>query len=356
MAFDPFSVFTGAPAKQAANDARGYLASIGQSNRGFLDEARLSASQDLTGGFNAARDVYGSALGSGNAAINAGYTDAMDMFNAGGNALQGQYDTARADLVNARDAFAPMSALGQKYGAATTMGLNALGVNGQDGMTAARSAFTAGPAYNFNMEQGLDAINRAQNARGMANSGNTDRDAQKFGAELASNEYDKWLGNLLGFTNPELAATSCAATGIAGANTNMANLSARQGDIEAARAVQGANLATGRGAMLADLATRYGTNVGGNYTNEGTAMAGLRTGTANNMVQNQTALAQPYSQTYGQEAAAEMQGAGNLWSLGMNAAKLAAGMPAGTFGGGNPMDVNQGYVPFISGGGYMPAR
>jgi hypothetical protein len=78
-------------------------------------------------------------------------------------------------------------------------------------------------------------------------------------------------------------------------------------------------------------------------------------------------LAQPYAKTYQDAANAEMTGSGNLWKLGMEGAKLAAGAAGGgAFGGfgggwgglfgGNPFDVNNGYVPYINGGGIVAGR
>lgn len=298
-----FDLFTGKPAKEAANQQRIFLGQTQANNAGIVDNGLNTSLAALGTGYNTATGAVGQ-----------GYGDASSYLNTGANAARSAYD--------------PLAALSGKYGGATTMALNALGVNGPQGQADARATFQAGPAYETNLTQGLDAINRRRAAGGMLDSGNADRDAQVFGAGLASNEYDKWMGQLLGFTNPELSATSGTATGLAGIET-------RLGQNQAA-------LATNRGSMLADLAQRYGTQ-----------QAAVQTGAANAKVGNSTALAQPYAKTYGDEAQAELTGSKNMWGLGMAAAQMAMGMPPTSLGSlgtpgasaGNPNIPQMGYGP-----------
>lgn len=274
----------------------GFLDALtGKSQQEAANMARIAAAQgkkENTGFINTGLDNSLSALGTAQTgatgAVNQGYSDATGFLN------------------NANAAYAPVSALGEKYGGASTMALNALGVNGQPGMETARSAFTAGPAYQFNMDQGLEAINRRRAAGGMLDSGNADRDAQTFGAGLASNEYDKWMNNLTGFTNPELAATANAAGGVA---TNERT---------------GAGMATARGGMLADLEKWYGGGV-----------AGLEQGAVGQRMGNTNNATNANINSFNREADAKTAASGNMLNLGMNVAKLAMGMPSmGSFGGG----------------------
>jgi hypothetical protein len=258
-----FDIFTGAPAKKAAEQQRGYLSGIGTQNTAAVDS-----------GLNSSLAALGQGYDTGTQSINQGYGDASGFLNQGATAARSAYD--------------PLTALGGKYGGATTMALNSLGVNGQAGTDAARSAFQAGPAYQWNMDQGLEGINRRRAAGGMLNSGNADRDAQTFGAGLASNEYNNWMQQLLGFTNPELGATAGAASGLAGIETGLGQ--------------NQANLANNRGTMLADLAKVYGQN-----------QMGANMGAAGMKVGANTQLAQPYANTYKQEADAQTAGSGAMW-------------------------------------------
>lgn len=271
-----FDIFTGAPAHEAADKQRAYLNSVSTTGREDIANAVKAGTGYIQGG-----------TATGRADIGGGYTDASNF------------------LTQAGGAFTPLADLGKKYGGATSLALGALGAGTPDQQAAARSAFTAGPGYQFNLDQGLEAINRRRNAAGMLASGNADRDAQEYGAGLASQEYNKWLDNLLGFTSPELTATGGAASGVSGVYG------------------QQANLASDRGRMLADLAS-----------NEGRSLAGLETGAAGQKVGLASSLAGPYSQTYGDEAAAEMGGSGNLWNLALNVGKLATGQAGGAAGGG----------------------
>lgn len=106
------------------------------------------------------------------------------------------------------------SGLTDKFGKATTLGLDALGVNGADGNARATAAFQSGPGYQFTLDSGLDAINRRRAGAGMLDSGNADIDAIKFGTGLADQTYGSWLDRLGGYTAPELQATSGQASSL----------------------------------------------------------------------------------------------------------------------------------------------
>jgi hypothetical protein len=388
-----FDVFTGAPAKDAAKknialmgQSQGYLSGVNQQNRDDLDWGLGRSLEALGQGFNRGRDALttgyrdstgaiNTGFGDARTALDAGYGGAFSNLNAGADAARAGFDRARGDLSGAVGAFDDLAGLGRKYGAATSLYQDSLGVNGAEGIDRARGSFVPSLSYDFNLNQGLDAINRARNARGMANSGNTDRDAQEYGAGLASRELGGWQDRLAGFINPELAAVSGAATGRAGAMTNLANVGLREADFEAAHGARGADLArgqgtaiagldTGRAGMLADLAQRYGTGMYGAHTGEGAASAGAITGNASGKVGSNLSIAPLYAKTYenmagfNKDAAnAQMQGAGNLWGLGLNLAKLGVGAYGsgmfdgwgGMFGGGGASAANPG----VAGGGYL---
>lgn len=356
-------IFTGKPAKEAADKSRNFFDQTRVGNNTSIDTGLNTSLASIGANFGNARDVLTGGYNQGLTGVTTGFNDATSALNSGASNARGAYgdasgyyDQGRGAFDQAGAAYGDLAGLGTKYGGATTLALNALGANGQPGQATARDAFTAGPGYSFNMDQGLEAINRRRAAGGMLDSGNADRDAQTFGAGLASNEYDKWLNNLLGFTGAELGATSGAAAGRAGAFTGQAGLFGQQAGMSGQQAAfentlgqNQANLSTGRGAMLADLARQYGTNTAGNFQGEGTNLASLMTGAAGMKVNNANALAQPYAQTYKTAADAEMAGSGNAWKLGMAAAQMAMGMPPTGMGG--PSAANSG----APGGGYFGA-
>lgn len=191
------------------------------------------------------------------------------------------YDTATGYLNDALGAYSPLSSLAQKYGAGTNLYLDALGVNGAAGNANANAAFTNNPGYQSGLTAGLDAINRRRAAAGMLDSGNADQDAQTFGQNLQNQQYNTWLQNLSGLVNPELSATSGAATGQAGVygglgslatqnasdltnllgNTTSANMNAN--NLQAQGEAAGAKNLLGLGTSLLGLGTGGGGTVGG---------------------------------------------------------------------------------------------
>lgn len=79
---------------------------------------------------------------------------------------------------------------------AYNMTLGALGLGGQGGRDAATEAFQTSPGYDFQLNQGLQAIDRSAAARGSLQSGATLKALQGYGQGLANQEYNNWLGNL----------------------------------------------------------------------------------------------------------------------------------------------------------------
>lgn len=188
--------------------------------------------------------------------------------NAGTSTLQGGQDNSLAALTTAGGMYSPLAS---KYGAATTLGLDALGVNGAAGNSRAVGAFQAGPGYQYAVDQSLDGINRhAAAGGGPAPGGNTLAALSDRAGSMANQEYGSWVDRLNGYVSPELAATS----GAAGA--------------EAAKAPV--------------------------YQSTANSIANLGTTTATGVANQNT-----------QAANAEMAGSGNLWNLGLNLAKLGVG-------------------------------
>lgn len=198
-----------------------------------------------------------------------------NLLSTGTNILNTGQSNALGSLNDAAGAYAPLSALGSKFGSGTDMYLNSLGLNGAAGNQAATAAFQSGPGYQYQVDQALGQTNRAANAAGMLNGGNTLSALQDRASNLANQNFGQWQTSLAGLINPQLQATSGAATGIAGADTNKANV----------------------------------------YGNTANSLVNLNSGVTNGINSQNT-----------QAANAAIAGSGNLWNLGMNAAKLVAGM------------------------------
>ena len=144
-------------------------------------------------------------------------------------ALGTGYNTGTTNLNSAIGAYSPLAALGSQYSQAGTMLGNALGTNGAAGTQAAQAAFTNAPGYSGAIDAGLSAIDRQRASMGMANSGNANLDAQTFGQNLQSQQYNTWLQNLSGLSGQGLTATGQAAQGQGTGYTNLANLGYQYG-------------------------------------------------------------------------------------------------------------------------------
>lgn len=109
--------------------------------------------------------------------------------------------------------------LGSKYGKGSSLYLDALGVNGDEGVARARAAFTTSPGYGFQVDQATDAVARKGNALGVG-TGNILDQVRSTAQDVANKEWGDYLTRLGGTIQPELAAESGKA-GIFGAKAGL---------------------------------------------------------------------------------------------------------------------------------------
>lgn len=144
---------------------------------------------------------------------------------------QGWIDTGSAEakgyLEDAGDIYGDMSQMGLD-----NLGFykDALGLSGAEGSAAARDRFQTGPGYEFQMNQGLDALERRAAARGQLNSGNTNIDTLSFASGLADSEWDDYLANLQGFDSANRNMYMTGAQGEAGSLGSLADLAGQTTD------------------------------------------------------------------------------------------------------------------------------
>jgi hypothetical protein len=110
-----------------------------------------------------------------------------------------------------------VSGLYKPIAGATRMYADAMGLNGAGGNARATGAFQTNPGYEFQRDQGIQAIDRAQAARGSFQSGGAMADVLGFSQGLADQSYGTWLDRLGGLSDTALS-------GQTGALNNMANL------------------------------------------------------------------------------------------------------------------------------------
>ena len=132
-------------------------------------------------------------FGGGAKAANAGTLYAT----VGANNAYGMLDQGQKDLeTNYNKAQTYYQPYANTFGNASNMWANALGLNGAEGNTAATTAYQTSPGYDFQMDQGLQALERRRAAQGMLGSGNTTTDTLTFAQGLANQDYNSWLDRL----------------------------------------------------------------------------------------------------------------------------------------------------------------
>jgi hypothetical protein len=143
------------------------------------------------------------------AGLRAGYDQASGLFGQGRDALN----------VNYGNAAKPFQALfDQSQKGAGAYG-DASGANGADGYARAKTNFQANPGYQFQLDQGLQAIDRGAASRGMVTSGNTLQAEQQFGTGLANQSWKDYMGAL----QPFLGQGTSAAGGLGAINAGLGN-------------------------------------------------------------------------------------------------------------------------------------
>jgi len=159
-------------------------------------------------------------------------------------ALNTAFNPSLEALNEGNEAWSSVANLGGKYGAATDLYQDALGVGGAEGNARARGAYQAGPGFDVNVTEAADRAAREAVSKGISLGGNAADAITRTTSNLYNNEWQKWLGHLQGFVNPELQATTSAAGGKA----------AGKGAVAGVAGPESANNAASTGAFVPMLA------------------------------------------------------------------------------------------------------
>lgn len=124
------------------------------------------------------------------------------------------------------------------------------------GLTPGGSTYQQSPGYQFELGQGLNAITNKSAATGGIHSGNTLKALQSFGTGLANQDYQQYLGNLMGVSGQGLTAAGDIAQLSSNMGQNVAGLTVGQGAANASGAI-------GQGNAFNSLAGALGGNYGG---------------------------------------------------------------------------------------------
>jgi hypothetical protein len=353
------NIFTGAPQVKAAEQQQAYLA-----QQQAAEAARVKAAQEqgigaLQAGQTGALGAIQGGVGTARGDIQSNVPQALQSLYAGAGAgagallggQQGALGALQGGIQGAVGAFDPLAqAAGRYAGAGTTSTqatMDALGLNGPEGIARAQTTFQATPGYQFGLNQGLESIVRNANVGGGAFGGNALREAQTYGTGLANQEFDKYKAGLAGLSSLYSPLES-AALGTVGAGratpyltggTSAANIytgtGGRLSDLYSGTGTNAANIFTGQGQQLANLAQTGGLAQGNVFTGTGGNIANLLSGLTGQEGQFNTALIPGALKSYSDAAAAQTGGSQNLWNFLGSGAKFAAS------GGFNPGSYSQ---------------
>jgi hypothetical protein len=195
---------------------------------------------------------------SGRLAANAAQQEVGNAFNQAKTDLKTGYDTYRGDVgrgYDAADAFygkagALYEPLAKNAGFYEDAYKGALGDTPESRATLG-TMFTSSPGYTFQLDQGLQALNRAAAAGGRAASGGALMGAQKFGQGIANQDYNNWYTN---YMNNLARGREGAARGVQGRSQAYD----AQGRLAYGYGTDTGNTAMNYGRTLADMGTAYG--------------------------------------------------------------------------------------------------
>jgi hypothetical protein len=257
--------------------------------------------------------------------INSGYDKA-------GNYMTGAYNTGRSDIAVGRDSalgavgsgYAGAEASQQPYATAGAEGMASLrDMVGRGGFKFNPGDLTQEPGYQFELQQGQNAIQSNAASRGGLLSGATLKALQKYGIDLASTKYGEAYNRAKSIYDTNFqGAYNLAGMGQSAAN-NISNIRSNRGTATG-------NIYTGAGQNLADIAGSYGSNMGNLETSRATNLTDLA-------IQRGNINAGEY-QGYGNAAIGQGQ---HLQEIG--AMQMGEGSGGGGSGGGvnANVDVNQ---------------
>jgi hypothetical protein len=147
-----------------------------------------------------------------------------------------------------------------------------LGLGGDPAATqAAFNNYLNSTGYQFNLNQGLDAAEQSQVARGMGNSGATLKALDTYGTGLADTYGQQYVGNLQNEVNTGVSATNA----LAGEGQNYANAVSSNNN-SAASATGNAAIASGNAfnGILSSALSAYGLSRGGSSFGGGSSGGG----------------------------------------------------------------------------------
>lgn len=231
---------------------------------GFIDSGRaaksvsnsdIAAEHGVLGATADGQNGIASAINTGTANVNAAGANVNDAANAGNNTIASLYNDSRAALNPALASGAQGNTSLQAYAASNPQ------------FNFDPSKYINSPGYNFQLQQGQDAIENTAAAQGLSQSGKVLTDLTKYGQGLASTYYNDAFNQAQGQFQTNQ-------------NTTLSNLQALIGSGQAANNTN------------ANLNTTVGSQMSGNLTSAAGTNASLQTYLAGLGVQGQESSGQ----------------------------------------------------------------
>jgi len=322
-----FDVLTGGATGKAAKVSQQFTQQQMDYIRNLLQTGQSQGINALQSGATQAQDILSGALPQATGAVTSG-VDAARAALTGGT-------TAATNAISGQGIPQSLAYLSSTLGPAidrTTSGADMyadlMGLNGPEGTARATAAFKAGPAYNFDLSQGLEAINRRRAMAGELAGGNADREAQDYGAGLASNEFGNYR-TALGVYNP-LEANLRTTAGTTGSNIINQGYS-KIADLLSQGGINLSNLESGSGSTLANLISKFAGAQAGIPEDTATRIANLISATSGQQVSSTDALTKNLTDALITGGKASDQGSKNLLDLIGSGISGLAGAEPGTF-------------------------
>jgi hypothetical protein len=142
-------------------------------------------------------------MGAIGAAVAGGVASAAIGSGISAIAGSGQSSAISAGQQQANAVLAPYSNTGVQ---SDTQTANLLGLNGQPAADAAMSTFQSSPGFQYQLSQGLKAVDAGAAATGMLRSGSTMQAEQTLGNNLANQDFQQYISNLNGLSNYGITA------------------------------------------------------------------------------------------------------------------------------------------------------
>jgi len=328
-------LFTGSGAARAQKAVRGLQGQTFDRNLAIHNAGYGDARNETINGRDAAiTTITGSRDAAGNT-LRTGGAEAINHINQGVGAAQGALGKAREAFGTAGKAYDPLANIAKRFDPAVGVYADAVGLNGSEGLTRARTAFGNSLQNSFELDQGLEAINRARAARGAGtiSGGNVDRDTQVYGQNYANSKTNAYLDRLLGLVDRTSGLQGTVAAGRAGSANNIGNTYAAEAGYLNTGGTNKAQIAADTANRIAGLTSATGTQVANAQLSTSDRLANLALGRAHGEIDMRTNYADRLGTSLLAEQQARNAAYGRSLDVGMKALKAAASVAGAKFPG-----------------------